>query len=134
MPSTITRLNPTTLPDAAKAGYAQISITEPGRLAFVSGQVAWTPNGGTIPDTIKAQTAVVVRNLRNALAAIGAGPQDIAQMRIYVVDLTHESQTHAMEQIGTFLDGALPSITGIGVSALAAPELLIEIEMTVSVP
>lgn len=127
-------MNPDTLPDAAQVGYAQISVTEPGRLAFVSGQVAWTRDGGEVPGTIEEQTALVIQNLRNALTAIKAGPQDIVQMRIYAVDLTPETQARAMGKIGAFLEGALPSLTGIGVSSLATPELLIEIEMVVRVP
>ena len=41
-----------------------------------------------------------------------------------------------MPRIAEFLDGAQPSLTGIGVVALAGPELLIEIEieMVVRVP
>lgn len=38
MTQTITRMNPGSLPDAGQAGYSQISIVEPGRLAFVSGR------------------------------------------------------------------------------------------------
>src|SRR5690606_8474915 len=40
MADAIKRVNPETLPDAGRAGYSQISIVEPARLAFVSGQVA----------------------------------------------------------------------------------------------
>lgn len=134
MPLTLARLNPSALPDASKAGYSQISIVDPSRLAFVSGQVAWTTDGGDTPETIEAQTAIVVHNLQAALTALGAGPHDIVQMRIYVVDLTPETQEIAMRQIGTFLNGAQPSLTGIGVSALAGPDLKIEVEMVVRVP
>jgi enamine deaminase RidA (YjgF/YER057c/UK114 family) len=133
MPSTVTRLNPNTLPDAGKAGYSQISIVDPSRLAFVSGQVAWTVEGGESPGTIEAQTAIVVRNLQAALDALNSEPHDIVQMRIYVVDLTPETQGIAMGQIGAFLNGAQPSLTGIGVSALAGPGLKIEVEMVVRV-
>jgi enamine deaminase RidA (YjgF/YER057c/UK114 family) len=60
--------------------------------------------------------------------------QDIAQMRIYVVGLNDESMAIGMGAIGKFLNGAQPSLTGIGVSALAAPGLLIEVEMVVRAP
>lgn len=105
MPTSITRLNPPTLPDAGKVGYSQISIAEPGRLAFVSGQVAWTAENGAVPGTIDAQTAIVVSNLQAALDALGAKPCDIVQMRIFVVDLTPDTQESAMGQIAVFLDG-----------------------------
>jgi enamine deaminase RidA (YjgF/YER057c/UK114 family) len=133
MPQPITRMNPETLPDASMAGYSQISVVEPGRLAFVSGQVAWRRDGGPVPGTLAEQVAIVTENLNAALDALRAGTQDIVQMRIYVVDLNPESMGIGMQAIGAFLRGAQPSLTGIGVAALAAPGLLIEVEMVVRV-
>jgi len=130
----ITRLNPEAMPDAGKVGYSQISIVEPERLAFVSGQVAWTVDGVATPDALDQQTDIVVQNLLAALNALRAQPHDIVQMRIYVVDLSPETQGIAMERIATFLEGAQPSLTGIGVAALAGPNLKIEVEMVVRVP
>jgi len=134
MTNTIARLNPSDLPNAGQVGYSQISIAEPGRLAFVSGQVAWTADGRAVPGSIAEQTRVVVANLDRALLAIGAGTADIVQMRIYVVDLDPDTQGQAMGPLLAFLDGARPSLTGIGVSALAGPDLKIEIEMVVRLP
>lgn len=134
MADTVTRLNPETLPDAEAVGYSQISIAEPGRLAFVSGQVAWRRNGGPVPADIAGQAQVVIANLSAALAALKASPADIVQLRIYATDLRPESVNIAMEKLTSFLQGARPSLTGIGVAALAAPELLLEIEMVVRVP
>lgn len=134
MTQTITRLNPETLPNAGAAGYSQISIVEPGRLAFVSGQVAWKRDGGSAPGTLAEQVAIVAENLSAALVALKATTHDIAQMRIYAVDLNPENMGIGMAAIGKFLNGAQPSLTGIGVSALAAPGLLIEVEMVVRVP
>lgn len=130
----ITRMNPPSLPDAAAAGYSQISITEPGRLAFISGQVAWRADGQPTPLTLSEQAEVVIANARAALAAIGATPADIAIVRCYVVDLTPDRLETLMPHIHAFFEGAQPSLTGIGVAALASPELQLEIEMTVRVP
>lgn len=134
MSESITRMNPKALPDAGKVGYSQISIAEPGRLAFVSGQVAWRADGGAVPGTLAEQTTIVIENLQGALAAIGASPHDIVQMRIYVTDLRPETQEIAMGPIAAFLNGAQPSLTGIGVAALAGTDLQIEVEMVVQVP
>ncbi|KKB81144.1 endoribonuclease L-PSP [Devosia soli] len=133
MTTTITRINPASLPDASRAGYSQISVVEPGRLAFVSGQVAWRADGGAAPGSLAEQVEIVAQNLTAALAELKATPHDIAQMRIYVVGLNDESMGIGMAAIGKFLQGAQPSLTGIGVSALAAPGLLIEVEMVVRV-
>ncbi|MCV0428898.1 MAG: RidA family protein, partial [Roseibium sp.] len=115
-------------------GYSQISIVDPHRLAFVSGQVAWRRDGGSVPGNIAEQTAIVIGNLREALVAIRAKPRDIVQMRLYVTDLGDEAQEIVMTQLAKFLDGTQPSLTGIGVNALAAPDLKIEMEMVVQVP
>ncbi len=130
----ITRMNPQTLPDAGRVGYSQISIAPAGRLAFVSGQVAWRRGGEPTPPTLGEQTHIVIENLRAALDALGAGPHDIVMLRAYLVDLRPATQETVMSLLLPFLDGAQPSITGIGVAALATPELQLEIEMTVRVP
>ena len=49
----LTRMNPSDLPDARRVGYSQISIVPTGRLAFVSGQVAWDAKGATVADRIR---------------------------------------------------------------------------------
>ncbi|MEM7684422.1 MAG: RidA family protein [Paracoccaceae bacterium] len=133
MSAAIDRMNPPALPDAGKIGYSQISIAHSGRLAFVSGQVAWRPDGAPAPGSLAEQTAMVVTNLQAALDALQASTDDIVQMRIYVTDLRSETQEIAMTEIIRFLDGAKPSLTGIGVTALAAPDLQIEVEMVVQV-
>lgn len=133
MSASIDRMNPPALPDAGKVGYSQISIAHPGPLAFVSGQVAWRPNGAAAPASLAEQTAIVIDNLQGALDALQATPDDIVQMRIYATDLNAETQEIAMTKIAGFLGGARPSLTGIGVQALAGPDLLIEVEMVVQV-
>ncbi len=133
MSASIDRMNPPGLPDAGKIGYSQISIAQPGRLAFVSGQVAWRPDGTAAPASLAEQTAIVVSNLQEALDALQASTDDIVQMRIYMTDLRSETQEIAMAELMRFLDGAQPSLTGIGVAALAGPDLQIEVEMVVQV-
>lgn len=134
MVSAITRINPRTLPDAASVGYSQISIAGMDRLAFVSGQVAWRRDGGAVPGTFSEQAQIVVENLSHALDAMAAGPHDIVQLRAYMTDVRSETLAIVMEKLGEFLQGAKPSLTGIGVAALATPELQLEIEMVVRVP
>ncbi|MDO6670313.1 RidA family protein [Paracoccus sp. 1_MG-2023] len=127
-------MNPATLPNARNMGYSQIVIANPGALAFVSGQVAQTADGSAVPVGLEAQTRQVIANLVKALKAVGASPHDIVQMRIYVTDLDEDAMAIAMPPIMAFLDGAAPSLTGVGVAALAGPDLKIEIEMIVQIP
>lgn len=130
----ITRLNPEALPDAAAAGYSQISISEPGSIAFISGQVAWTRDGTPPPATLSDQAALVVRNAKAALQAIGASARDLLMVRIYLVDLNEDRMSQLWPHIHSLFDGEKPSLTGIGVAALASPDLQVEVEMTVRLP
>ena len=134
MAQSLSRLNPQTLPDAAAAGYSQITTVEPGRLAFISGQVAWKRDGGPAPHSLAEQANLVVENARAALEAVGASPDDLVMVRVYLVDLTRERLEEVWPYLHALFDGAQPSLTGVGVAALAAPDLQLEIEMTVRIP
>lgn len=134
MAEALTRMNPPQLPDAGAMGYSQITIAEPGRLAFISGQVAWTPDGAEPPESLAAQAGLVVRNARAALSAAGASPRDLVMIRAYMVDLTPERLEEVWPHVHALFDGARPSVTGIGVAALAAPGLQLEIEMIARLP
>ena len=134
MKNTIIRLNPSTLPNAGEMGYSQISIVEPGRMAYISGQVAWRPNGEAVPESLVEQMRIVLENVRAALAAVGAGPHDVVIARLYVVDLTPERLEEIMPGFLTAFEGAQPCVTGVGVQALAAPDLQVEMELVVRLP
>jgi enamine deaminase RidA (YjgF/YER057c/UK114 family) len=62
MTESIVRLNPPTLPNAGNVGYSQISIVKPGRMAYISGQVAWRPNGDAVPESLCEQMRLVSAN------------------------------------------------------------------------
>lgn len=129
----LVRLNPANLPDATAFGHSQITIVEPSRLAFISGQVAWQAGGVAVPNDLAQQANLVIANARTALQAAGATAADLVMVRVYVVDLTPERLQSLMPILLDFLDGARPSLTGIGVAALAGPELQLEIEMVARV-
>jgi len=133
MSSAITRINPETLPDSTKIGYSQISIVESGRIAHVSGQVA-SQGDAPIPDSLIEQTKRVTANLQAVLDSLAAGTDDIVLLRIYVVDLNDTTMNQSFPIVLEWLNGAQPSITGIGVTALAGASLKLEIEMAVRLP
>ena len=126
MSDTIVRLNPTGLPDPGEIGYAQVSIAEPGRRAFISGQVA---SAEAVARGFEAQAADVMRKCAIAMDALKATPEDIVMARIYVVNLDDDRLRATVEQFKAFGNGATPSLTGVGVAALAGPGLLIEMEL-----
>jgi enamine deaminase RidA (YjgF/YER057c/UK114 family) len=134
MSKTIARLNPPSLPNAAELGYSQISIAEPGRMAYISGQVAWRPDGRPVPDSLVEQMKIVSTNARAALDAVGATPRDVVIARVYVVDLTPDRLEQLMPPFLATFEGAQPCVTGVGVASLAAPDLQVEMELVVRLP
>lgn len=134
MTKSIIRLNPTTLPNAGEMGYSQISIVEPGRMAYISGQVAWQPDGLAVPEGLVEQMTIVSRNVKAALDAVGATPHDVVIARIYMVNLTPERLEELMPTFLSTFEGAQPCVTGVGVETLAAPDLQVEMELVVRLP
>ncbi|MDJ0786871.1 MAG: RidA family protein [Myxococcota bacterium] len=127
-PPTIERLNPESLPDAGAMGYSQITKSRPGTLAFISGQVAWTRDGKPVPQELGAQAELAVRNLGAALEAAGAAPANVTSLRIYVVAMDPERQGQVIPPLAELFGEHAPAVTAVGVTSLAAPDLLVEIE------
>lgn len=134
MKDSIIRMNPKTLPNASEMGYSQISIVSPGSMAYISGQVAWQPNGEAVPDNLVEQMKIVSVNAKAALEAVGATANDIVIARIYLVNLTQERLEEVMPPFLATFEGAQPCVTGVGVAALAAPDLQVEMELVVRIP
>lgn len=134
MTKSIVRINPATLPNSGEIGYSQISIVEPGRMAYISGQVAWQASGEPAPDNLVEQMKLVSKNARSALEAIGASPENVVVARIYMTNLTPERLEELMPSFLETFDGAQPCVTGVGVEALAAPDLQVEMELVVRLP
>lgn len=130
----ITRLNPSTMPDATAMGYSQISVVEPGRMAYISGQVAWRPDGQPVPEDLVSQVKIAAGNAKAALDALDATPEDIVILRCFMTDLSSETLEQVFPPILEFFDGAKPCITGVGVESLAGPDLKVELELTVRLP
>jgi enamine deaminase RidA (YjgF/YER057c/UK114 family) len=132
--ASVSRRNPSILWDMASGGYSQISVAEPGRLAFLSGQVAWRPSGEEAPQDIAGQAKIAAANLAAALKELEASAKDIVMLRVYVVDATTDAFLQVMSALSELVGDAMPSITTIGVQALYSADIRVEIEMVVRVP
>jgi enamine deaminase RidA (YjgF/YER057c/UK114 family) len=130
----VSRRNPPTMWDMASLGYSHISIAEPGRLAFLSGQIAAAPGNEGVPEDLAGQAKLATASLAAALKDLEATAQDIVMLRVYVVNATTEAFGQALTPLRELFGDAMPSITTIGVQALYTPEILVEIEMVVRLP
>ena len=128
---TVELINPPGIPEPT--GYAQVGVATGSRTVYVSGQVARTADGSHVaPGDLAGQVEQAYANVLAALAGAGATYADVAKVTVYVVGLTEE-------MLGPFVDGALriaaaheidptKPMTMIGVTSLAEPDLLVEIE------
>ena len=132
--ASVSRRNPPTMWDMASLGFSHISVAEPGRLAFLSGQIAATPGSGEVPKDLAGQAKLATASLAAALKELEASAQDIVMLRVYVVNATSEAFGQAVTPLRELFGDAMPSITTIGVQALYKPEIKVEIEMVVRLP
>ena len=73
-----------------------------------------------------AQSCVIFERMRHLLEAAGGGLRDVVKLNIYVTRIAQrEAFWRARRE---FFDGAFPVATLVEVSALAQPEILVEIE------
>ena len=134
---TIRHLNPEGLlrmPDA----FSQVVTSPPGRLVFVAGQGAFDAEMKLVGGgDYEAQAQQAFRNLRTALAAVGARPEQVVSSTMYVVNLHPEALAAFARGMGQALDGRpFPpnASTLVGVQSLAFPGMLVEICATAVLP
>ena len=126
------RLNPSSLFPSLPHGFSQMVVASGRKMVFVSGQTAWDAQKNIVGgDSVLEQARQAFRNLGTAIEAAGGTLNDSVALRIYIVDYQAESGTAVGIALREFFSaGNSPASTWLGVSALAVPELLIEIEAT----
>ena len=122
-----TYLNPPGSP--TPKSYHHVVTTEPGRLIFLSGQVAFDSNRNIVGvNDVVAQTRQAMRNLKAAVE-IGDGQiSDIVQITTHVVDYDPAQLDDITGTIAEFFEpDCLPTNTLVGIASLSTKGLLIEI-------
>lgn len=112
-----------------------ISVSGPVKTIYVGGQDAVDAQGIIVgKGDLQAQTAQVLANLREALAAAGAGPEHIIKWNMYLVQ--GQSLQEGFQAFQQFwgLRPNPPTITMAYVSGLANPDFLIEMDAVAVVP
>ena len=125
-------VNPQTLFPSLPHGFSQIVVASGTRTAFISGQTAWDANKKIVGGVgLLEQARQVLRNLQAAIEATGGTLKDVVALRIYIVNYEAESAKAVRTALREFFsEEKPPASTWIGVSALAVPDFLIEIEAT----
>lgn len=115
---------------AASPAYSHVAVASGSRTIYLAGQVALDAQGALVgARDLGAQTTQALRNVGLALAAAGASFADVVKITTFVVDYRPEMRSVIGQARAPFFAGRPPpASTLVGVSALAAPEWLIEIE------
>lgn len=110
------------------ATFSQIAITKGGTVVYISGQTARDPTAKIVAvGDVRKQTEKVFENLRTAIESVGGSMADIAKITTYIVNLQPDDRLWIGEMVKQNFP-VPPAHTLVGISALAAPELLVEIE------
>src|SRR5215469_8233639 len=125
-------INPNNLFPSLPYGFSQVVVASGKKLVFISGQTAWDVRKNIVDgDSVLDQARQAFRNLEKAIEAAGGTLKDIVALRIYIVNYQAESAAEVSTALREFFSPEKPpASTWIGVSALAVPEFLIEIEGT----
>jgi enamine deaminase RidA (YjgF/YER057c/UK114 family) len=114
-------------------GFSHVSVAGGSRLVYFAGQLALDPAFGIVGgDDLGEQTKAAMRNLETAMREVGVGWDDVVRRTIYTLHPTgYEVITAAIDEVTG--GAAHPAQTIVGVTGLAVPGCLIEIECTASV-
>jgi len=122
--------NPEALFNSTQYGFSQIAISSPGKLVFISGQVAWDENQKIVGENnLELQTQQAIDNLKIAIESVDGAMENIMMLRIYKVDYKKEDgpiiSSVLRKNFGTINP---PASTWLSVKGLANEGFMIEIE------
>jgi len=125
-------INPNTLFPSLPHGFYQVVVASGRKMVFMSGQTAWDVQKKIVGgDGLLEQARQALRNVESAIEAAGGTLKDVVALLIYIVNYRTESAGAVGSALREFFSPENPpASTWIGVSALAVPEFLIEIEAT----
>ncbi len=130
----ITKINPPHLYESVPFGFSHAALQEGGRTLHLAGPVAWDAQCHVVGEgDLARQVEVALQNRSAVLAEASADAGNLVRLRTYIVDNTPEKLGIVVGAINRFYAGATPAPnTVVGVSGLALPDFLVEIEATAS--
>ncbi len=129
-------INPTTLFNSKLYGFSQITIANPGKMVFISGQTGWDEHMNIVgKHDLATQTQKAIDNLKLAMEAVGGSLSDIVMLRIYKVNYQKaDGPIISQVLIDNFGTVHPPASTWLSVDGLANEDFMIEIEAQAVIP
>ncbi len=126
-------VNPWTWQD--QMGYVQANdVRSAQRTIFLAGQGSVDEKGAPVhPGDMEAQLNQTLDNLETVLREAGAGLSDVVRLNIYTTDVDGFFEAFGAVAGRLAQAGCRPASTLLGVTRLAYPEMLVEIEATAMV-
>ena len=108
--------------------YSQgVKVTGGETMLFIAGQVAYTAEGSAAhPGDFKAQARAALQALKAQVEAGGGTMANIVKVNTYMTDMRYRADYGPIRE--EFFGRKMPAHTLVAVTALALPELLIEVE------
>jgi enamine deaminase RidA (YjgF/YER057c/UK114 family) len=128
-------INPSTM--AKPPGYTHvIEATGPGRIVYIAGQLGLTLEGklAAPPGDFRAQATQAFENLKNALAAVGAGFEHVVKLNNYLTDIRAQLPIYRDVRDSYVATANPPASTTLEVSKLAIDGALYEVEAVAILP
>lgn len=120
-------LNPPDLHPAP--GFSHVAVSRGDRSVHFAGQLGIGQDFSLLAEDLHGQTAAAMRNLKAAMDASGVAWDDIVRRTIYTTQPTeYETITRAIDEVTGGAEH--PAQTIVGITGLAVPGCLIEIECT----
>lgn len=127
----LTIVNPKNLYDPSPNGYSTaVIVPRGGRVAYISGQGGQDNTGALSPD-FAVQVEQAYANLRAAIDALGARPDQVAKLTVFVVDHDMSKLEVLTKNVKQMFGEALPAQTLVPVPKLAIDPMLFEVEAVV---
>lgn len=113
--------------------YSQVVKVSSKYLVFISGQTALDNTGKLVgKGDIEVQAEQVYRNLQTALKAEGATFENVVKLNTYVIDM--DASRPVLQKVRSkYIRKELPASTLVGVTRLADPDYLIEVEAVAAI-